>query len=38
MGKKIYEETKASGKPKKSLGTRGTQGQPPPPREPEKRQ
>ena len=37
MGKKLSEETKASGKPKKSLGTRGTQRQPPPPGEPGKR-
>ena len=34
----MCEETKASSKPKKSLGTRGTQPQPPPPGEPEKRQ
>ena len=38
MGKRAHEETKASGKPKKSLGTRGTQRQPPPPGEPDKRQ
>ena len=37
MGKKTREETKASGKPRKSLGTRGTQRQPPPPGEPKKK-
>ena len=37
MGKKTTEETKASGQPKRILRPRGTQRQPPPPGEPEKR-
>ena len=38
MGKKTHQETKASGKPNKSLGTLGAQRQPPSPGEPDKRQ
>ena len=38
MGKKTHEETKASGKPKKSLGMLGTWLQPQPPTDSGKRQ
>ena len=37
MPEEASEETKASAKPKKALGEKGTQRQPLPPREPSKR-